>query len=44
MEERISGVENSIENIGTTVKEMQNAKRSNSKHHGNPRYNEKTYR
>jgi predicted nucleic acid-binding Zn-ribbon protein len=28
MEERISGVEDSIENIGTTIKENGNAKRS----------------
>ena len=28
MEERISGAEDSIENMGTTIKEMQNAKRS----------------
>jgi prefoldin subunit 5 len=28
MEERISGAEDSIENIGTTIKEMENAKRS----------------
>jgi prefoldin subunit 5 len=28
MEERISGVEDSIENIGTAIKEMENAKRS----------------
>jgi hypothetical protein len=37
MKERIS--EDSIENIGTTIKE--NAKRS-SKHPGNPGHNEKT--
>jgi prefoldin subunit 5 len=28
MEERISGAEHSIENISTTIKKMQNAKRS----------------
>jgi prefoldin subunit 5 len=28
MEERISGAEDSIENMGTTLKEIQNAKRS----------------
>ena len=28
MEERISGAEDSIENISTTIKEMKNAKRS----------------
>ena len=28
MEERISGAEDSIENMGTTIKKMQNAKRS----------------
>jgi hypothetical protein len=28
MEKRISGAEDSIENIGTIIKEMENAKRS----------------
>ena len=28
MEERITGAEDSIENMGTTIKKMQNAKRS----------------
>jgi predicted nucleic acid-binding Zn-ribbon protein len=28
MEERISGAEDSLENIGTTIKKMQNARRS----------------
>jgi hypothetical protein len=40
MEERISGVKDSIENIGTTIKDMQ--KDTNSKHPGNPGHNEKT--
>jgi predicted nucleic acid-binding Zn-ribbon protein len=40
MEERISGEEDSIEN--TKSKKMQNAKRSDSKHPGNPGHNEKT--
>jgi predicted nucleic acid-binding Zn-ribbon protein len=42
MEERISGAEDSIENMDTTIKKMQNAKISNSKHPGNPEDNEKT--
>jgi prefoldin subunit 5 len=42
MEERISGAEDSIENIGTTIKEIQKAKDPNSKHPGNPGHNEKT--
>jgi archaellum component FlaC len=40
MEERISGAEENIENIGTKIKE--NAKRPNSKHQGNTGHNEKT--
>jgi hypothetical protein len=40
MEERISGAEDSIENMETTIKE--NAKSSNPKHPGNPGHNEKT--
>ena len=43
IEERISGAEDIIENIDTTVKE--NTKRQkalNSKHPGNPGHNEKT--
>ena len=49
MEERISGAEDSIENIGTTIKE--NTKRKmkkdpKSKHPGNPGHNpgDQTYR
>ena len=43
IEERISGAENTIENIDTTVKENTNAKKtSNPKHPGNPGHNEKT--
>jgi hypothetical protein len=43
MGERISGAEDSIENMGTTIKE--NAKCKNiltQKHPGNPGHNEKT--
>jgi prefoldin subunit 5 len=41
MEERISVTEDSVENIGTTIKcKMQ--KDTNSKHPGNPGHNEKT--
>ena len=39
MEERISGAEDTIENIDTTVKE--NTKAPNPKHPGNPGHNEK---
>ena len=39
MKERISGTEDSIENMETTIKE--NAKAFNTKHPGNPGYNEK---
>ena len=43
MEERISGTEDSIENIGTTIKEnTKTQKDPNSKHPGNPGHNEKT--
>ena len=43
IEERISGAEDTIENIDTTVKENTNAKKtSNPKHPGNPGHNEKT--
>jgi predicted nucleic acid-binding Zn-ribbon protein len=43
MEERISGAEDSIENIGTTIKENTKRKKNpNSKHPGNPGHNEKT--
>ena len=43
MEERISGGEDSIENIGTTIKENTKCKKQpNSKHPGNPGHNEKT--
>jgi hypothetical protein len=41
-EERISGVEDTIENIDTTVKENAKCKRSKLKHTGNPGHNEKT--
>jgi hypothetical protein len=42
MEERISGGEDSIENIGTTIKENTKCKKQpNSKHPGNPGHNEK---
>jgi predicted nucleic acid-binding Zn-ribbon protein len=43
MEERISGAEDSIENIGTTIKENTKCKKDpNSKHPGNREHNEKT--
>jgi hypothetical protein len=43
MEERISGTENSMKNIGTTIKENAKCKKyPNSKHPGNPGHNEKT--
>jgi hypothetical protein len=43
MEERISGAEDSIENIGTTIKENGKCKKyPNSKHPGNPGHNENT--
>ena len=45
MEKRISGAEDSIENIGTTIKENAKCKMQkgpNSKHPGNPGHNEKT--
>lgn len=43
MEERISGAEDSIENIGTTIKENAKCKKDpNSKHPGNSGHNEKT--
>jgi hypothetical protein len=43
MEERISGAEDSIENIGTTIKENTKCKKDpNSKHPRNPGQNEKT--
>ena len=42
-EERISGAEDSIENIGKTIKEKYKIhKDPNSKHPGNPGHNEKT--
>jgi predicted nucleic acid-binding Zn-ribbon protein len=41
IEERISGAEDSIENIDTTVKENAKAKTPNPKHLGNPGHNEK---
>ena len=43
MEERISGTEDSIENITTTIKDNTKRKKIlNSKHPGNPGHNEKT--
>jgi chromosome segregation ATPase len=43
MEERISGAEDSIENMDTTIKENAKFKKDpNSKHPGNPGHNEKT--
>jgi hypothetical protein len=45
MEERISGAEDTIENIDTTIKENTKSKKQkapNPKHPGNPGYNEKT--
>ena len=43
MEERISGAEDSIENIGTTIKDNTKRKKDpNSKHPGNTGHNEKT--
>ena len=42
MEERISGAEDSIENIGTTTRKCKTQKDPNSKHPGNPGHNEKT--
>jgi hypothetical protein len=43
MEERITGSEDSIENMDTTIKENANCKKDpNSKHPGNPGHNEKT--
>jgi malonyl CoA-acyl carrier protein transacylase len=42
-EERISGTEDSVENIGTTIKENTKCKKDpNSKYPGNPGHNEKT--
>ena len=42
MEKRISGAEDSIRNIGTTIKENKMQRDPNSKHLGNPGHNEKT--
>jgi hypothetical protein len=43
MEERISGSEDSIENMGTTIKENGKCKKIlTPKHLGNPGHNEKT--
>ena len=43
MEEKISGAEDSIENMGTTIKENAKCKKDpNSKYPGNPGNNEKT--
>jgi predicted nucleic acid-binding Zn-ribbon protein len=41
MEERISGAEDSIENIDTTIKENTKCKNILTKHRGNPGHNEK---
>ena len=41
IEERISGVEDTVEEIDTTVK-IQNIKTPNTKHPGNSGHNEKT--
>ena len=42
IEERISGAEDTTENIDTTVKEIAKFKNPNSEHPGNPGHNEKT--
>ena len=43
MEERISGAEDSIQNIRTTIKKKYKMQKDpNSKHPGNPGHNEKT--
>jgi chromosome segregation ATPase len=42
IEERISGVEDSIENIDTTIKKCKMQKEPNPKHPGNLAHNEKT--
>jgi hypothetical protein len=43
MKQRISGAEDSIENMGTTIKENEKTQKDpNSKHPGNPGNNEKT--
>jgi chromosome segregation ATPase len=42
MEERISGAEDSVEKMDTTIKEIQNAKDPNTKHPINPGHNERT--
>ena len=43
MEERISGTEDSMENMDTTIKENAKCKKDpNSKYPGNPGHNEKT--
>jgi predicted nucleic acid-binding Zn-ribbon protein len=42
MEERMSGAEDSIENMGTTIKENAKYKKILSKHPGNLVHNEKT--
>lgn len=42
MEKRISGAEDSIENISTTIKKYKMQKDPNSKHPGNPGHSEKT--
>ena len=42
IEERISGAEDTIENIDTTVKQNAKCKKFLTKHPGNPGHNEKT--
>ena len=42
MEKRISGAEDSIENVDTTRKKCKMQKDPNTKHPGNPGHNEKT--
>ena len=42
MEERISGAEDTMKNIDTTIKEIVKCRVPNPKHPGNPGHNEKT--
>jgi hypothetical protein len=42
MEERITGAEDLIENMETTIKKCKIQKDTSSKHPGNPGHNEKT--
>ena len=41
-EERISGAEDTIENIDTTIRQCEMQKGTNPKHPGNPGHNKKT--